>query len=711
MVIPLSSRSAIRIAKLSCKPIHTMAVPKCWLTMSVARRKATSVVVYDHASKEMATMNTEHDLDIDHSDCPTCHQPWPVQSAEGEEPTAVSSPDVIDPQYFRMLSHTLSDDSSPDSPPTSPQRRIVQALRPSIPRREDSLYGADLIGTSPAPPNTHGISSSAFSKDYFRKFFVEEKVLGRGGKGVVLLVGHVLDGVRLGHFACKRVPVGDDHDWLRKILTEVQTLQNLSHQNLVSYRHVWLEDVQLSKFGPSVPCAFILQQYCNGGDLHNYVCGPNKPSITKEELKNRLRRRSKGGSETPERMEEARKLSLDEIYSFFKDITSGLRFLHASGYIHRDLKPSNCLLHRVGGETRVLVSDFGEVQTTTAIRKSTGATGTISYCAPEVLRRESPDGPYQNFTAKSDIFSLGMILYFLCFATLPYQSADVLNEENEDLDGLRAEILHWGGLEGATYQRPELPEKLYVFLRRLLAIRPQHRPSASEVDHAIRTGIGLSDISTSIDLASSSSEDVSQSERITLINSPGRPSAALRNSSRRIAQSTSVSQRSSSHLRQLSRPPVSQRRVEHDETHDDNRSPRQQLVRVSSPTAESSVDFSPVSRRGSWNISSIERAPLLLPPPPARSRALASPTISIAVLWKVVRGSLLLAKILSLISLCGEKAANAIIVYPLLIAAILEFTVPVSVGVIIGTSMVHILVLVVSLRKHTLCMLDPGDVY
>lgn len=43
------------------------------------------------------------------------------------------------------------------------------------------------------------------------RFFVQEKELGRGGKGVVLLVRHVLDGVSLGQFACKRVPVGEYH--------------------------------------------------------------------------------------------------------------------------------------------------------------------------------------------------------------------------------------------------------------------------------------------------------------------------------------------------------------------------------------------------------------------------------------------------------------------------------------------------------------------
>jgi serine/threonine protein kinase len=680
------------------------------LTTIIIRRKATSVVVYDHASREMATLNTERDIGLEHASCPTCHQTWPAHSPDEAEVAAASSPDVIDPQYFRMLSRTLNG-SPKSSPSTSPGTRFLQASSSPSNVRPDSPSRARFWGNTPAPADAHGISTSAFSQDYFRKFFQEEKVLGRGGKGVVLLVAHILDGVQLGHFACKRVPVGDDHEWLKKILTEVQTLQNLSHQNLVSYRHVWLEDVQLTKFGPSVPCAFILQQYCNGGDLHNYVCGPAKPSITTAELKNRIRRKSKGGTERPDNLETRKILSLDEIYSFFKDITSGLRFLHASGYIHRDLKPSNCLLHQVGGEIRVLVSDFGEVQATTAIRRSTGATGTISYCAPEVLRRESPNGPYQNFTVKSDIFSLGMILYFLCFATLPYRNADVLHEENEDVDDLRAEILHWGGLDEQAHKRPELPEKLYIFLRRLLAINPQHRPSAAEVDHAIRTGVGLSDLSSFNDLTSSSLEDLSQSDRITLIDSPGRGSPT-RNSTRRIAQSTSVAPRASSRLRQLSRPQNLQTRSEHDDGSDRARSPRQELVRVSSPTQETNFEFSPSSRRDSWNVAPTERVPLLLPPP-AKEDRLSTPSslLNYSTLWYGIRVSLLLAKVLSLVSACGERAVNPVVVYPLLIAAILEFAAPLSVGVLLITSIVHTLVLVISLKKQTLCVLERGDAF
>lgn len=272
----------------------------------------------------------------------------------------------------------------------------------------------------------------------------------------------------------------------------MQLLQGLSHPNLVSYRHVWLEDFKLNRFGPSVPCAFILQQYCNSGDLLHYIIGqtPGMPT-PKEQLKQQMRRISRGQAERPKVTNPHRKLSFEEIYSFFKDITSGLAHLHASSYIHRDLKPSNCLLHQDGTDLRCLISDFGEVQPENVVRKSTGSTGTISYCAPEVLKQDK-SGHYGNFTTKSDIFSLGMILYFMCFGRLPYKSADSsIQEEYEDIDLLRAEISSWSGFQDERRERPELPNQLYSFLKRLLAIDPADRPSAQDIVHALQQEKGL----------------------------------------------------------------------------------------------------------------------------------------------------------------------------------------------------------------------------
>ncbi|KUJ09580.1 kinase-like protein [Mollisia scopiformis] len=432
-----------------------------------------------------------------YADCPTCHRPLRPPSPDRQSSPHRSAA-FISPEYFRMLQSAYGS-AEDQSPPSSPIRRLVQPAFPISPPRDrhtgESVADAEFVTSTPAPQTGHSIKKEAFSPNYFKRFFIEEKELGRGGKGVVLLVRHELDSVSLGQFACKRVPVGDDHAWLEKadetVLIEVQLLQGLSHPNLVSYRHVWLEDVQLSRFGPTVPCAYILQQYCNSGDLLHYIIGP-QPTVksVKEQLKEQMRRRSRGQADRPDVRSSQRKLAFEEIYSFFKDITSGLAHLHNNEYIHRDLKPSNCLLHKDGNEFRCLISDFGEVQAENVVRKSTGSTGTISYCAPEVLKQDE-FGRYGNFTTKSDIFSLGMILYFMCFGRLPYQSADSIQEEFEDIDLLRAEISSWSGFQDERRERPELPNQLYDFLKRLLALDPAERPSADEILTAIRTEKGL----------------------------------------------------------------------------------------------------------------------------------------------------------------------------------------------------------------------------
>lgn len=473
----------------------------------IVLRHGSSVVVFDQNSKQLSLRDASHSTAIEATSCPYCHRPYRDTSTHDADdsnshehgPPHATDPSFVNPSYFQMLHRSRPPSTSP-SRASSPHKQLAPAPLRAPSASPSSAFPPEqqYTSTQPSPaPSGHrhsGISSRAFSPNYFKTFFVEERELGRGGKGVVLLVRHVLDGVNLGLFACKRVPVGDDHEWLEKVLIEVQLLQNLSHQNLVSYRHVWLEDYQVTSFGPSVPCAFILQQYCNAGDLQHHVLeGLKISSPTKEELKERMRRRSKGQLDDPSEGE-PRRLPFEEIITFFKDITSGLNHLHTNGYIHRDLKPSNCLLHRTGPKLRVLVSDFGEVQSANQVRKSTGATGTISYCAPEVLRHESPGGPLGNFTEKSDIFSLGMIVYFMCFARLPYMYADGIDEEKEDLDRLRVEISEWAGFDDERRVRSDLPDKLYRSLKRLLALRPEDRPDTDAILQALKSPSALDEL-------------------------------------------------------------------------------------------------------------------------------------------------------------------------------------------------------------------------
>ncbi|KAJ5716952.1 hypothetical protein N7488_002598 [Penicillium malachiteum] len=666
--------------------------------LDVVLRHNDSVVVYDHDSQQLVLRNADdtHGSDVELANCPLCHRPMSDSSRDRHGSSDDSEREFINPNYFRMLDNSLPSSVSSSVPP-SPRRRLVQ---PALPDSNGTIgHGETSAPTSaPRPTTSQGISSAAFSQDYFKKFFVEERLLGKGGKGVVLLVKHVLDGVSLGKYACKRVPVGDDHEWLEKVLGEVQLLQHLSHQNLVSYRHVWLEDAKINIFGPSVPCAFILQQYCNAGDLHNYICGSVQTSTTAQQLKARLRRKSKGEPDLDP--VGPRALQLDEIYSFFRDITSGLRHLHTNGYIHRDLKPQNCLLHETSDGIRVLVSDFGEVQSQDSMRKSTGATGTLSYCAPEVLRREYPDGPFGNFTFKSDIFSLGMILYFLCFAELPYASADIINEEKEDLDQLREEITSWTGFDQARRKRPDLPERLYSFLDRLLSVDPNRRPTAEEVLNGIQPGASINEFRFKRN--SSSSPEHPSGARIRPVDSPH----------------SSADRRALSPVKKLSHSNIAFRRDSMFDSSGSGSSPASgpEIIdgRPSFSPDRNIVVHSryspspPVSpTRPIHDDESIHdqhqrlsRQRQLLPPPPSRFPSL--DYISSSISSPNVQFSLFLLKVASIFHPCSPLSVKPWILYPLLLlAAITLGTHDLRVQGLAIT--VHMLVVGLGMRLNALC--------
>jgi serine/threonine protein kinase len=670
--------------------------------------------VYDQESRQLSlhdNPSTALGGVDDLPECPYCHRP--MNEADGpdrEEEAPSHAPNIfVNPDYFRMLAYSIPN-STTTTRPASPIKRLPDLL-PGAPRSFNApqpLPGSKFAGSASESTN-QSIKNESFLPNYFKHFFVDKRELGRGGKGVVLLVEHFLDKVSLGEFACKRIPVGNDHGWLEKVLVEVQLLQRLSHPNLVSYHHVWLEDAQIASFGPSVPCVFILQQYCNSGDLHNYILGSTKASSTTEVLKERMRRRSKGLAERPMGLG-SRSMNFDEIFSFFRDITSGLHHLHTNGYIHRDLKPSNCLLHNDGQKMSVHVSDFGEVQATNERRTSTGATGTISYCAPEVLQRQGPNDSFGEFTTKSDIFSLGMIVYFMCFARLPYENADAANDENEDIEKLRAEVSAWHGFDDATRARTDLPEKLYKFLKRLLSPDPAERPSTEQILQAIKFGGEIDDIPLNTPRNSSdhSSDLGNMGSRISSVDSPA-PRKPLRAHTNPVPPPRPIlSQLTRHHSSELVHskisPPLAPRHFSRD------RSPSTSATNTSTP---SPPDTSTLIFRGAHDNNATQSSPgmpqvtpkqtsrLMLPAPPRPQSQLSQHYPFFLPTLKVTLFGL---KFFMLSYPCSPFAGRLIITYPLVGIGLLDLTVwSWSLRWSLWLMGVHLVVVLMALRWGCLC--------
>ncbi|CAG8593855.1 8236_t:CDS:10, partial [Cetraspora pellucida] len=100
-----------------------------------------------------------------------------------------------------------------------------------------------------------------------------------------------------------------------------------------------------------------------------------------------------------------------------------LREVHLLGIIHRDLKPSNLPLQYDNSEDstvipRVLISDFGECEILDQLseRDRPGATGTLEIMAPELLTVDERGRYFKEYYQKSDMWLLGMVLYYLCYS-------------------------------------------------------------------------------------------------------------------------------------------------------------------------------------------------------------------------------------------------------------------------------------------------------
>ena len=170
----------------------------------------------------------------------------------------------------------------------------------------------------------------------------------------------------------------------KQIYNEASIMKNLLHPNVISFKDVF-KDTKLDYF-------YIVMEYANDGDLSKKI-KTQKNKIIGEKY-----------------------FSEEKIMQYFYQICRGLQYIHSKNIIHRDIKSQNIFLMKNG---KIKIGDFGIAKALTNTKNNaTTIIGTPYYFSPEIINGE----PY-NY--KTDIWSLGVVLYEMCCLKLPFESNNI----------------------------------------------------------------------------------------------------------------------------------------------------------------------------------------------------------------------------------------------------------------------------------------------
>jgi serine/threonine protein kinase len=173
------------------------------------------------------------------------------------------------------------------------------------------------------------------------------------------------------------------------------------------------------------------------------------------------------GETLDRRIKRQGKLPATEIQRIGREIASGLQAAHDKGLIHRDIKPGNIWLET--GTGRVKILDFGLVRPTgdqyQHLTRTGFVMGTPGYMSPEQARGTKVD-------ARSDLFSLGSVLYEMCTGREPFMGADMM----ATLMALAME-----SPPPIRLLNPEIPPALAELVSWLLAKSAEDRPRSARM--------------------------------------------------------------------------------------------------------------------------------------------------------------------------------------------------------------------------------------
>ena len=262
-------------------------------------------------------------------------------------------------------------------------------------------------------------------KEIPKKKYITQKLLGVGTYGQVFLVQNKYTKE---YFAMKEIPkTSEDLLSDNEIMDEIEILKNLDHPDIV----------RITEFYNTENSYYLINEYCKYGELY-------------EQVKNEF-------SET-------------QIAVMFRQILSGIAYLHSNNIIHRDLKLENILISDIEKSITtnedlflVKIIDFGTAKIFDKNKIPRAIVGSIYYIAPEVILKK--------YGKECDMWSLGVILYMFIVGHAPFDG-----RSNRDI---------MEKIKGGKYLKNEkrwkkASNEVKDLINKLLVLEPEKRLTAFE---------------------------------------------------------------------------------------------------------------------------------------------------------------------------------------------------------------------------------------
>jgi len=256
--------------------------------------------------------------------------------------------------------------------------------------------------------------------------FKQLSLLGEGAYSAVYKVMRLADNEV---YALKKVKMPSLSDKEKQnALNEVRLLASVQHENVIAYKEAFFDD--------KTRCLCIVQECADAGDLLQQV--------------NRCK-------------QERAYLRENDVWRYLEGMCLGLKALHDLRVLHRDMKCANVFLsHSTSPDGTI--AKLGDFNVSKVAKRGLcmTQTGTPYYASPEVWR----DMPYD---AKSDMWSLGCVLYEMVALRPPFRA--------EDMEGLYRKVVRGQYPRIPAHYGPDLAEVIAA----LLQVHPRHRPTVEQL--------------------------------------------------------------------------------------------------------------------------------------------------------------------------------------------------------------------------------------